>query len=265
MAKGSGRIFRPKFPPAGMSYKEAKAAGALRESPVWRLQYYVNGRLIRESANTEKKAEALRLLAIRTGAAAKGEAIAPRLDRIRYEEARADVVAYWETTKGRNLTEATKRLKHLDPFFSGRRIATIGPATVTQYVQQRQAEQAANGTINRELGVLSKMLRLALRQSKLARVPLFDKLAEDAPRSGFFERDQYQAVTKRLPEDLQAACAIYHTYGWRKQEVLSRQRRHLDLAAGTLRLDPGETKNSEGRTIFLTTEVKALLVCPGSY
>jgi integrase len=259
MAKGNGSIFRPTFPPTGQTYAEAKAAGTLRESPTWWIYYYVDGKRVRESARTEKKAEALRLLAIRTGAAAKGEAIAPKLDRVRYEEARRDLVAHYETTKCRDLTEATKRLKHLDPFFTGRRIATIGPAVVTQYVQQRQAEDAANGTVNRETSMLSKMLRLAYRQNKLARVPLFDKLAEAAPRSGFFEDHQFHAVVKRLPEDLQVACQIMHTFGWRKMEVLDLERRQLDLRAGTLTLDVGSTKNDDGRTVYLTPELRVLL------
>ena len=38
--------------------------------------------------------------------------------------------------------------------------------------------------------------------------------------------------------DLQA-IAVAYTFGWRMQsEVLSLERRHLDLEAGTLRLDP---------------------------
>jgi hypothetical protein len=44
--------------------------------------------------------------------------------------------------------------------------------------------------------------------------------------------------------------------------VLTLERRHLDLEAGTLRLDPGMTKNAEGRIVYLTPELKALLGLP---
>jgi hypothetical protein len=54
--------------------------------------------------------------------------------------------------------------------------------------------------------------------------------------------------------------AIARTYGWRvKSEVFPLQRRHLDLKAGILRLDPGTTKNSDGRVVYLTMELKRLL------
>jgi len=33
-------------------------------------------------------------------------------------------------------------------------------------------------------------------------------------------------------------------------------RRHLDLEAGTIRLDPGTTKNDEGRVVYMTPELK---------
>jgi hypothetical protein len=64
----------------------------------------------------------------------------------------------------------------------------------------------------------------------------------------------------RRPEICPGRCAIEYTYGWRnKSEVISLERRHLDLGAGTLRLDPGMTKNGDGRVVYLTGELKALL------
>jgi integrase len=67
-------------------------------------------------------------------------------------------------------------------------------------------------------------------------------------------------VRRHLPADLQVAAAIAYTYGWRTQsEVLVLERRQLDLEAGTLRLDPGTTKNDEGRVVYLTPELRTLL------
>jgi integrase len=86
------------------------------------------------------------------------------------------------------------------------------------------------------------------------------KLKEAAPREGFFERDQYEAVRRRLKPDLQVAAAIAYAFGWRiRSEVLTLERRQLDLEAGTLRLDPGTTKNDEGRLVYLTPELARLL------
>ena len=66
------------------------------------------------------------------------------------------------------------------------------------------------------------MLGLAFEHNKLLRLPIVHKLKEAAPRAGFFEADQYEAVRRRLPEDLQTAAAIAYTFGWRTQsEVLT--------------------------------------------
>jgi integrase len=58
----------------------------------------------------------------------------------------------------------------------------------------------------------------------------------------------------------QAAVAIAYTFGWRMQsEVLSLERRHLDLGARHAAPGPGMTKNDEGRVVYLTGDLKALL------
>jgi integrase len=77
--------------------------------------------------------------------------------------------------------------------------------------------------------------------------------------SRFFERAPYRAVRGRLAPDLQTAVTIAHTYGWCVQEILRLEGRQLDIEAGTLRLDPGTTKNDEGRVVYLTPELARLL------
>jgi integrase len=214
----------------------------------------------RESTHTTDERKARSILKAREGRIAAGLPILPRADRITYGEAAADLRKHYQTTGDRDLVEVEKRLKHLDKFFLGRRLAGIGGAEATAYVEQRQAQEIANSTVNRELGILKKMLGLAYERNKLLRKPIIRLLKEPAARAGFFEADQYLAVRAKLPEDLQTAVTMAHTFGWRTQsEVLTLERRQLDLAAGTLRLDPGMTKNDDGRVVYLTPELTALL------
>jgi integrase len=67
-------------------------------------------------------------------------------------------------------------------------------------------------------------------------------------------------MKRHLRPDLQVAVSIAYAFGWRMQsEVLTLQRRQVDLNACTLRLDPGMTKNDDGRIVYLTPELVDLL------
>jgi integrase len=159
----------------------------------------------------------------------------------------------WETPLSRRFVQS-------DGFDSsdGRRLANITGRSL-EYIEHRQGEKASNGTINRELGVLVKMLRLAYDYGKLMRLPVVHKPKERAPPQGFFEPEQFEAVRRQLPDDLQVAASIAYTFGWRMQsEVLTLERRQIDLDAETLRLDPGTTKN-DGRVVYVLPDLKRLV------
>ncbi len=56
------------------------------------------------------------------------------------------------------------------------------------------------------------------------------------------------------------AASFAYITGWRiDSEVLSLRWRQVDFTAGTVTLDPGTTKNGEGRTFPMTQELRALL------
>jgi integrase len=227
---------------------------------IW-CKYYVNGQPVRESTDTANIIEARRFLTCRRGAVVTQAPILPGVEKRTYAEAAEDLRRYYQTTGKRQLFEAETCLRHLDGFFRRHRLLGITPAELQKYIESRQARDRANATISRELATLSRMLHLAYENGKLLRLPVIRKLKEAKPRQGFFEREPFEAVRRRLPEDLQVAVTIAYTYGWRMQsEVLALERRQLDLEAGTLRIDPGMTKNGEGREVYLTPEVRALLV-----
>src|SRR2546427_11784939 len=77
-----GSRFRPKYPPVGMSYKDAAAAGLLRQSEIWWIKYRQNGRTVRESSESEKESQAKKLLRQREGAVVEGRMVIPRSDRV---------------------------------------------------------------------------------------------------------------------------------------------------------------------------------------
>jgi integrase len=181
------------------------------------------------------------------------------------------------------------RLTHLLAFFGAKRMASIRGADVAGYRAARQRAGAANATINRELGTLAHAFALGRTLGLLNETSLNIRgyrLAESAPRAGFFERDQFDAMLAHLhhvetrevevkgkmrrkafrvpADDLRLACLIAYRLGWRMQsEILTLERRHVDLNAaggmGTLSLDPGATKNDDARVVVLTPDLRAAI------
>ena len=125
-------------------------------SVIWWAKYYVNGRPIRESTGARKETKARRFLKDREGRVATGQPVLPRADRIRYEEIAQDLRRHYEATGTRDLKEFDYRVKHLDVFFTGRRVNAIGQSEVDAYIVKRQTEGAVGSTIRRELGTLTR-------------------------------------------------------------------------------------------------------------
>jgi len=97
------------------------------------------------------------------------------------------------------------------------------------------------------------MLRLGADDGLVARVPKIRLLREASARAGFVDEAQYRALAKKLRRDLAVVIAIGYNFGWRiKSEVLTLEKRQVDMERGTLRLEAGTTKNKEGRVVYLT-------------
>jgi len=166
----------------------------------------------------------------------------------------------YRANQRRSLGRVEAGLGHLTDHFGDTRACDLTTDRVTAYVAVRQTAKAANATINRELAALKRMFRLGEIAGKVAHRPYVPMLREDNARKGFFEAAEFRAVLAALPEALRPVAEVAYVTGWRiRSELLTRQWTHVDFEAGWLRLEPGETKNREGRMFPMTPTLRAVL------
>jgi integrase len=172
------------------------------------------------------------------------------------------VVTDFKVNGKRTLDDVEQRIRsHLLPWFGGRRLVSVTTTDIQAYQAARQAAGAANGTVNREVALLKRSFTLAIRSGAVHAKPFIPMLQESRPRQGFFEADQFAAVLAHLPEPLRPMVAFAFLTGWRvPSEVMPLQWRNVHFDAGTITLDPGTTKNGEGRTFPLTNALRDLLL-----
>lgn len=91
-------------------------------------------------------------------------------------------------------------LAHLFGFFRQMRASAITTEKIRAYIAQRQEAGAANGTVNRELGILRRMFRLAHQQTppKVARIRYIPMLEERNIRWGQATRPMRKAKLRGL-------------------------------------------------------------------
>jgi len=224
----------------------------------WWIKYKSAGAWQYESAHSQREGDAKRLLRLREGDTTKGIPVTSQVGRLRFEEARDDMINYHKAN-GRDTTKMEARIKkHLTPFFTGKKMADISVPVINTYIVKRKG--ARNGTINRELAWLKQMFRLAIDAGKLKTRPKIALLEEANARQGFFEPEQVAAVLRHLPEALRPVIEFAHITGWRvNSEVLTLEWHQVDFKAGEVRLEPGTTKNGEGRTFPFTNRLRSLL------
>jgi hypothetical protein len=195
-------LFKPKYSPPGYKYRDAKAAGLLRESPTWwiRLWHPIEKRVIRESTQTDSYEQAKEYLRKRRSGFDTGKPYVPHSTKVTFEDMAKHLEQDCDNNQQHRATLDT-RLVHLKAFFGKKRMASLRGADVTAYRTMRQGAGAKNATINRELSCLARAFSLG-RELELLNESTLNvrkyRLAENNVRTGFFEPHQFQAVLAKL-------------------------------------------------------------------
>lgn len=227
---------------------------------VYWIKYYRNGKPYRESTKSKKEADAKRLLKKREGEISEGKLPGIYFDRVRFDELAEDFLRDYRINGKKSLDRAERSTGHLKRCFEGMRAPEINTPRIEAYIENRLEEGAKNATINRELSALKRMLNLGKRQTppKVDRVPHIPMLKENNVRKGFFEHGEFIALRDRLPDYLKGFVTFAYKTGWRVSEIIGLTWNKVDLGQGIVRLEAGETKNDEGRTVYLDDELQAV-------
>src|SRR5262249_28321325 len=226
------------------------------ESNIWWIQYSCRGACSNpecsgrhaESTKSDNPRVAEKLLQQKLGQVGLGRVITAEVEKTSFEDLARMVEADY-APNGRKSGERLKySLVHLRETFGKSRALAITTDKINAYIADRRKAKAAPATVQNELAALKRMFALAMQAGKVASRPYIPSLHIANARQGFFEQPQLDAVLKNLPEDLRPPIQFAALTGWRKSEVLSLTWRQIDFVHGEVRLEPGSTKNLDGRT-----------------
>ena len=160
----------------------------------------------------------------------------------------------------RSLERLEDAVEHLLRMIRSVPAAHVKGGDVLRYATLRLEEKAKPATINRELAALRAAYRLGLDHDTIIAMPRIRLLPENSARQGFADVKQIAAICRHLSPDLADAVRFMFITGWRsRSEVLPLRWLQVDLPGGFVRLEPGTTKNSEGRAFPLIPELRTLL------
>ena len=233
----------------GMLYKRGN---------VWWIKYHHNGKPIRESSKSKSKMVADRLLKRREGEIVSGKIPGVQFEKITFEELAEGLFQDYKINNKKSLVRAKNSVEHLKNKFYGLKASQITTSDINEYILFRIESGAANATINRELAALKRMFNLGAKQTPpvVDRVPYVPSLKERNARKGFFEHREFLLLRDALPDYLKGLVTFAYKYGWRLNEIVKLEWSQVDRMQGIVRLEVGETKNNEGRTVYLDDELK---------
>ena len=247
------------------SRKRRRGSGSIFKKPgcsTWTIQFYKDGRRIRESTGLKDFAAAQRRLTIRLYQIDKNEFVRRERRPVRMEELFAALEEN-NLSNGRGRPRDLRgRWRNLAPSFAEMCAVNLTTDDVRHYVRRRQKEGAANATVNRELSALKRMLNFGCQSTppKVKAVPYIPMLKENNTRTGFVEAESFARLAQEASQLwLWTFLELAYTYGWRRGELLGLRVRQVNLVERTIRLDAGTTKNGEGRQVSMTSAIHVLL------
>lgn len=240
-----------------------RAPGLIKRGGVWHIEKRVKGYgRLRESTGTSDYGEAERTLNHRLEELRSARVYGIRPDRT-FREAAAKFLA--ENTHLRALDRCVYALDAVMPFIGDLPLRQVHMGTLGEYRKIR-SRQVGQGTINKELSVVRRILNLAARVwrdehglSWLETAPLIEIRNYQARKPYPLSWDEQRELFSQLPGHLARMCEFKVNTGLREKEVCRLKWRweHPDLPVFVI---PGQFhKNGEDRIVVLNSVARRIV------
>jgi integrase len=223
----------------------AYGSGSLyRRDSVWWMQWYELGRRCRESTGKMNRGEALTALQAKMATIPRGG----RIETVGH--CLGLVLEDYRRQRRSSAYDLDVRLKAtILPYWAEIPLPKVNKTVVDKYVDRRRSQGAADSTINRELASVRRGIRLAQQLGAIAFAVPIPILRLTNARQGFLAPSSYKSILTSLPAHLKCIFVLGYHLGCRKGELLQLRKNQVNLESGQIRLEPKQTKTSEGRTV----------------
>ncbi|HEX3034952.1 MAG TPA: site-specific integrase [Thermodesulfobacteriota bacterium] len=219
----------------------------------WYIDYYLpDGRRKREVVGTADKITrtiAEKALKARVGEIVQGKFNIEQTKKPVRMNVLFDRFLEWAKTNYKNPAKTASAVKPLRAFFGDCLTSELNLWSVEKYKAQRKAGQKKPETVNRELGILRRVLNLAVEWKSLSSNPIQGmkllKVPKYIPR--VLKEEEFQKLYDAASPHFKPILLCAYLTGMRRSEIVRLRWQDVDFESGYI--FARETKNNEDRAI----------------
>jgi integrase len=236
-----------------------KTPGLTKRNDIWHINKVIKGKRLYESTGSSDLEEAERYLAQRI-TEFRGQLIYGERRTYTFIEAATKYLKE-EQKKSHAVT-----LKAVMPYIGDIPLERIHMGTLEKFIAARTAAGIKNGTINRDLAIISRVLTLAARlwrdefgNSWLQEPPLIQQLKANNRKPYPINEREQQRLIAELPEHLRNMVIFALNTGCRESEITRLRWNEENRELGIFTLLGHRCKNGEDRIIPLNSTAKVII------
>jgi integrase len=236
--------------------------GIYLRGKTWWISYFVGGRQRFESSRSTKKRDARQLLDVRKGAAREGRLRLTKSNAPRFDEyARSFLLTVQHPNTKKRYRSS---VRNLAACFGNVKLSDITADVIEDFKERRLSQGVRTATINRDLAVLHRMMKLAERKMFVSDSPFRDvdfyeeRKQRRRPHILTFEEED-RLLAAAMPHIRALTVLILETGMRSRREALSLLWSDVDFVHDLIRVRESKTRAGE-RTIPISDRCKIELL-----